>query len=49
MELTRAIRNLSAAVVTTLCVVSIFVRLPPLTRLPAERGDKYWLHSYRWR
>ena len=47
--LARAIRNLSAAVVTTLCVLSISVRLPPLTRLPAGRDDQSRLHSYRRR
>lgn len=47
--LARAIRSLSAAVVTTLCVLSISARLPPLTRLPAGRDDQSRLHSYRRR
>ena len=47
--LARAIRNLSAVVVTTLCVLFIPVRLLPLTRLPVGRSSQHRLHSYRRR
>ena len=46
--LARATRSLSAAVVTNLCVLSLPVRLPPLTRPLLERADQRRLHPCRW-